>query len=132
MLQEYDSGTRGILISPYIGAKVFLTSCSSVFQFAPTRVKLFKAEYITENSEKKNKKQVVAFEISIKGACQKRMIDYGIIPDNCRFFISQVHDVVDSSIYNVARKNIMENLGAKRCILESEEGKIFGADVVDY
>ena len=33
----------GILVSPYIGVKVFLNSISAQFGFAPTKVRIYKA-----------------------------------------------------------------------------------------
>ena len=119
MLLEYDNSSRGILISQYIGAKVFLTSCTSIFQFAPTKVKLFIALPTSKNEKKKSLK---VFEIPIKGASEKRMLDYGIFADKSQLFISQFQDVSGCATYNLARKSIMESMGAKNCVLESEDG----------
>ena len=41
--QDSTLGLKGILVSPYIGAKVFLNSISTVFNFPPTKVSVFKA-----------------------------------------------------------------------------------------
>ena len=66
------SGLHGILISPYIGAKLFLNSYSSVFGYPPTKVKLFKAEV----KEIPSGNWIDAEEISVKGVSTKRLIEY--------------------------------------------------------
>ena len=69
---------RGILVSPYIGAKVFLNSISGYFGFAPTKVRMLMA-YKDENND------VHPEEIQTKGACTKRLIDFGIKEDTKLF-----------------------------------------------
>ena len=59
------------LVSPYIGAKVFLNIFTEIFAYAPTKVKL-----LITNSEENEKAMVM--EIPSKNASTKRLRDYGI------------------------------------------------------
>ena len=75
---EGMQGLRGIIVSPYIGAKVFLNSISGVFGFAPTKVRMIMAS-------KDDKNDVVPEEIQTKGVCTKRLIDFAIKEDSKLF-----------------------------------------------
>jgi hypothetical protein len=44
-----EPGYKGVLTSQHIGVKVFLNSISSVFGFAPTKVRIFKAYHNEKN-----------------------------------------------------------------------------------
>lgn len=112
------SGLHGILISPYIGAKLFLNSYSSVFGYPPTKVKLFKVE----TKETPNGVWVDAEEIVVKGACTKRLIDYEI-KNNTKLFVQQYMEL-DSNFYNSMLKYIKDFFKATTCILKNcENGK---------
>jgi hypothetical protein len=62
---------KGVLVSPYIGVKVFLNSISPMFGFPPTKVRVFKA-FKYENND------VHIEEIHVKGVCTKRLADFGV------------------------------------------------------
>lgn len=75
---------RGILTSKYIGVKVFLNSISTQFGFAPTKVLMYKARKDNNNPD-----VVFAEQIQTKGACSKRLIDFGINgDDNVKLFLT--------------------------------------------
>jgi hypothetical protein len=56
-----------------------LTSIAPLFGFAPTKVKLYKANHIDKESSEIE-------EIQTKGVCTKRLIDFGF-QDNTTVFI---------------------------------------------
>jgi hypothetical protein len=61
----------GVLVSPYIGAKVFLNSIQPLFGFSPTKVNLVLA-FKDSNSN------IQVEHIQTKGSSPKRMGDYDV------------------------------------------------------
>ena len=78
---DAEKGLKGVLISPYIGVKVFLNSISGIYGYAPTKVRLY-------NIERDMNNDLHIDEIQTKGACNKRLIDFGVIEDS-KLFIWQ-------------------------------------------
>lgn len=73
-----------MLVSRFIGIKVFLNYFSTIFAYAPTKVKLFKANY-NKYGQNSQSKEVIAEEILTKVTCSKRIADYNITEDTKLF-----------------------------------------------
>jgi len=83
--QANIKGFKGVLTSKHIGVKVFLNSISTQFGFPPTKVKLYKASTAADDP-----KVLEYEEIQTKGACTKRLSDFGINgASNVKLFLSQ-------------------------------------------
>ena len=74
-----------MLVSLHIGAKVMLNTFTALLGYAPTKVRIFKAELGS------NANEVLIEEILSKGACPKKLLDYDI-HENTMFFIAQYSD----------------------------------------
>jgi hypothetical protein len=70
----------GVLVSPYIGAKVFNNFISEFFSFPPTKTYL----HLVDAENLLTEEPII--EIKTKGTCTKRLIDYGI-SDNSLIYI---------------------------------------------
>lgn len=97
---------RGILVSKFIGAKVFLNHFSQIFSFPPTKCKLFKADYTSVEAGK-----VHAEEISTKGTSTKRLYEYRV-DSQTKFFVAQCINE-DTPFYNDVRNFIRLTMGAR-------------------
>jgi hypothetical protein len=61
----------GVLVSAYIGPKVFANYIAQFFNLAPTKVSLYLV-----NSDEREEDPII--ELKTKGNCTKRLIDYGV------------------------------------------------------
>jgi hypothetical protein len=75
---------QGVIISSLIGVKVFANTLSTLFGFAPTKCRIFKATK-DDFSDK-----IEVDEIPSKGASDMRLKDYGVTNESIIFFVATI------------------------------------------
>ena len=89
--------TLGILVSPYIGPKVFANHLAQYFSLAPTKVSLFLI--ISDENEEDPIR-----EIKLKGNNSNRLIDYGITEGSLIFVKQTDYNEDPAKVYaDIAR-----------------------------
>lgn len=127
--EEHLQGLRGVLVSPYIGVKVLLNTFSGQFGYAPTKVRIFKAQIVNYHLMK-----VEVEEIQSKGSSSNRLIDYGLNADS-KIFIAESNTLEISFIRKTLDyiAKVMKAEGG--CIMKkkkNEGGAVYGASSDDF
>jgi hypothetical protein len=108
-------GVIGVISSVHIGVKVLLYIFTGLFGYAPTKVRVFKAEYGPTSLD------VMLEEIGSKGST-KRLRDYGVSEDSTLFI---AHFAEGEAQFITALKSyVKEVLRADSCVLLNSDDMI--------